>query len=171
MNTFFRAFFFSLLVLASPLESCSQNTMVDSSSFGAMLKTLLAHTVPEISVTGAAAEKDALFLDAREAAEYEVSHIANALYVGYDSFTLDSLVKIPKDQPLIVYCSVGYRSEKVSEQLIADGYTNVKNLYGGIFEWKNQGLPVVDESNETTERVHAYSRTWGIWLKNGKKVY
>jgi rhodanese-related sulfurtransferase len=145
--------------------------MVKSGSFGAMLHTLLSHTVPEVSATEAGQEENALFLDARERKEYEVSHIEDALFVGYDNFVLESVNNVSKDQPLIVYCSVGYRSEKVSEQLITAGYTNVKNLYGGIFEWKNVGLPVVNESNEMTEQVHAYNRTWGIWLKKGKKVY
>jgi 3-mercaptopyruvate sulfurtransferase SseA len=70
-----------------------------------------------------------------------------------------------------VYCSVGYRSEKVSEQLRQAGYQTVYNLYGGIFEWKNQGHPVVNAEGEPTERVHAYNRSWGVWLKKGDKVY
>ena len=66
---------------------------------------------------------------------------------------------------------MGYRSEKISEQLLDAGYTDVANLYGGIFEWKNQNQKVVNMDGQTTESVHAYNRTWGIWLKNGEKVY
>ncbi|MEL6718853.1 MAG: rhodanese-like domain-containing protein, partial [Bacteroidota bacterium] len=68
------------------------------------------------------------------------------------------------------YCSVGYRSEKISEQLLEAGFKDVSNLYGGIFEWKNQDHEVVDEKG-ATEKVHAYDRVWGFWLKEGKKVY
>ncbi|RYF52680.1 MAG: rhodanese-like domain-containing protein, partial [Cytophagaceae bacterium] len=35
----------------------------------------------------------------------------------------------------------------------------------------NQGNPVVDSTGKPTRRVHAYSRTWGIWLNRGEKVY
>ncbi|MDF9798803.1 hypothetical protein OKW21_004066 [Catalinimonas alkaloidigena] len=44
-------------------------------------------------------------------------------------------------------------------------------MYGGIFEWVNQGQDVVDSSGQPTEKVHAYDRVWGIWLKQGEKVY
>jgi len=38
------------------------------------------------------------------------------------------------------------------------GYTNVSNLYGGIFEWVNQGNNVVDDNNRITPKVHAYGK-------------
>jgi rhodanese-related sulfurtransferase len=150
----------------------AQSGSVEGWAYGAMLKTLLSHTVPEISVPEAAAEANRfLFLDAREASEYRVSQIPGARPIGYDHFNLAALDDVSKDQPIVVYCSVGYRSEKVSEQLRQAGYQTVYNLYGGIFEWKNQGNSVVAPDGTPTERVHAYSRSWGVWLKKGKKVY
>ena len=144
---------------------------VKSGPYRLMLKSLLHHTVPEMQVPEAARDRtNLIFLDAREPEEFAVSHLAGAIPVGYDHFTLATLPDLPKDAPLVVYCSVGYRSEKVTEQLRAAGYTHVSNLYGGIFEWVNQNHPVVDAAGPT-ERVHAYSRTWGVWLRKGKKVY
>lgn len=164
----------SLALLSLIVSSCltAQEATVKSNSYGLMLKTLLSHTVPEINVPDAA-EKPAntVFLDARERKEYEVSHIDGARFVGYDHFRLEEVSDLPKSTPIVVYCSVGYRSEKISEQLIAAGFEDVSNLYGGIFEWKNQGHTVVTPAGDTTEAVHAYNRTWGIWLKNGEKVY
>ena len=143
---------------------------VESTSYHWMLKALLSHTVKEISVQEAAEKKEAIFVDSREKAEYEVSHIKGAVFVGYDNLTLKPLKSVDKSQEIIVYCSVGYRSEKVAEKLIKMGFKDVKNLYGGIFEWKNQGHPVWNDSQET-EKVHAYDKKWGIWLKKGEKVY
>ena len=57
------------------------------------------------------------------------------------------------------------------EKLKAAGYRNVRNLYGSIFEWVNQDNPVVDNQGKPTQKVHAYSRTWGVWLNKGEKVY
>ena len=52
------------------------------------------------------------------------------------------------------------------------GYKEVYNLYGGIFEWVNQGNRVVTgENNSVTKQVHAYDKVWGTWLKEGVKVY
>jgi 3-mercaptopyruvate sulfurtransferase SseA len=59
----------------------------------------------------------------------------------------------------------------VAEKLTAANYKRVANLYGGIFEWVNQGYPVVDNSGKETGRIHAYNRTWGVWLNRGRKVY
>jgi rhodanese-related sulfurtransferase len=143
---------------------------VKSGAFRVMLKGLLSHSVPEISVPQAVEAQNTTFLDAREPKEYDVSHIAGALPVGYDHFNLESVAQLDKNQPIVVYCSVGYRSEKITEKLLKAGFKNVSNLYGGIFEWVNQGHAVVDETGQT-ERVHAFNRSWGVWLKKGKKVY
>ncbi len=145
---------------------------VKNKSYQFMLSTLLSHSVPEVSVDEAKAQLESIiWLDAREQNEYEISKISGALWVGYNHFSTEAISKLPRDKMIVVYCSVGYRSEKVAEKLIDAGYTNVSNLYGGIFEWKNQGNQVVDDTNQNTEKVHAYDSIWGIWLKNGKKVY
>ena len=71
----------------------------------------------------------------------------------------------------MVYCTVGYRSGKVVEQLRKAGYKNVYNLHGSIFEWVNEGNKVVNAKGVTTNRVHTYSKEWGKWLKRGTRVY
>jgi len=109
-------------------------------------------------------------LDARELAEFEVSHISGAKHIGYDNFDTSAVSGLSKESPIIVYCSIGYRSEKIAEKLLTMGFQNVSNLYGGIFEWVNQGNAVMTKG-EQTDRVHAYSRAWGIWLNKGEKVY
>ncbi|MCC7464932.1 MAG: rhodanese-like domain-containing protein [Saprospiraceae bacterium] len=159
--------FFWALVAALPAYS-----QVKSGAYSTMLKGLLSHTVPEISVQKAVKQQsNALFLDARELREFEVSHIPGAVHVGYDHFDMARLsLPADKNKPIIVYCSVGYRSEKIAEKLISAGYRQVSNLYGGIFEWVNHDFPVVNNSG-ATQQVHAYDRTWGVWLSRGEKVY
>ncbi len=144
---------------------------VNSTAYNLVLKGMLSHTVPAISVEKTAANDHAILLDARSPAEFAVSHIAGARFVDFDNFDLASLDDISKSDTLIVYCSVGYRSEKIAERLLAAGFDHIYNLYGGIFEWKNQGHPVVDATGEATDFVHAYSKLWGVWLQKGKKVY
>ena len=164
-----RKAFFSCMAL---MFSLLANAQVQDPAYDLLLKQLLSHSVREISVQEAVAKPTGiLFLDAREEREYEVSHIKSAIPVGYDDFTLATVKDIPKNQRIIVYCSVGYRSEKVAEKLQAAGYTNVVNLYGGIFEWVNEGHEVVGPSGHPTTKVHAYNAAWGVWLKNGEKVY
>jgi rhodanese-related sulfurtransferase len=145
---------------------------VESSAYNLVLRTLLSHSVPEISAQEAYLLKDSvLFIDSREINEYNVSHIKNALWLGYEKADLSALEAIEKNQKIIVYCSVGYRSEKIAEQLLQEGFKDVVNLYGGIFEWKNKDFPIINTQGEKTDSIHAYSKTWGIWLKKGEKVY
>lgn len=112
-------------------------------------------------------------LDAREKKEYDVSHLKDAQWVGFNSFDIKALKRkiADKNTPIVVYCSIGVRSEIIGEKLVKSGYRDVQNLYGGIFLWKNQGNTVVDTLNQTTEKVHAYDKVWGKLLTNGKKVY
>ena len=144
---------------------------VTNGSFNSLLKIMLKHNVKEITVPEAATKKNVVFIDAREKKEYDVSHIKNAVYVGYDDFNVSKLGNIQKGNEVIVYCSIGKRSEKITQKLLKAGYSNVSNLYGGIFEWVNQGNSVVDLNNKNTGKVHAFGRFWGQWLDKGEKVY
>ncbi|NND88562.1 MAG: rhodanese-like domain-containing protein, partial [Flavobacteriaceae bacterium] len=53
--------------------------------------------------------EEVIFLDAREIAEFEISHIPNAQWVGYNDFSETELTSIlqDKDQAIIIYCSIG----------------------------------------------------------------
>ena len=114
-----------------------------------------------------------ILLDAREWPEYKVSHLKNAIYVGYDEFKIESIQKkIPnKNTRIVVYCSLGIRSDSIANRLKKAGYNNVENLYGGIFEWKNNNLPIYNSIEKTTDSIHAFSKAWGKWVKKGIKVY
>lgn len=137
------------------------------------LKRLTKESVPYIKVDTLSSMNPIVLFDAREREEYEVSHLKNAVWVGAKTFELDSISpKIEeKDAEIIVYCSIGVRSENIGEKLMKAGYTNVHNLYGGIFEWKNKGYPVYDSEGNETEKVHAFNKHWGKLLKKGEKVY
>lgn len=113
---------------------------------------------------------DAVLLDTREKEEFDVSHIPNAIFSGYKDFNTDALKDLSKTDTIVVYCSVGYRSERIGEKLQKMGFSKVFNLYGGIFEWKNTGNEVVNAQGLTTEKVHTYNKKWSQWLTHGEKV-
>lgn len=136
--------------------------------FEAMLDDLLDGSVPQISTDVLAAElktgkQPPVLLDTRPEEEYAVSHISGARRVGFSDFSLDRLAGFDKSAPLIVYCSVGKRSELIGGKLLAAGFTNVRNLRGGLFQWANDGRPLVN-SGGATQTVHSYNRKWSQWL-------
>ena len=109
-------------------------------------------------------------LDAREKEEYDVSHLEGAVWVGYDTFSMKNVAGIDKNKPILVYCTVGARSQDIGQKLQAAGFTQVYNLYGGIIHWSNENKPLECDRGPT-QKVHTYSRTWGIWLTKGEKVF
>lgn len=149
------------------LTACGQPSIEST------LARLNRESVPYISVEELNSSADQVLLDARTLAEYEVSHLKDAFWAGYKKFDIGKIKAAypDKNTPLVVYCSVGVRSENVGEELIEAGYTDVKNLYGGIFEWKNKDYPVYTQKGHPTEKVHAFSRRWGKLLHNAEKIY
>lgn len=148
--------------------------MNSQNSLNALLHKYNSHQVPYISVEELRMHQlddNVVILDAREKKEFQVSHIGNAIFVGYNNFDETKLKDISKDEKIVVYCSVGIRSEDVANRIIKAGFKNVQNLYGGIFEWKNEDFPVIGANGKETEKVHAYSKRWSKWLEKGEKIY
>ncbi|MGI8956096.1 MAG: rhodanese-like domain-containing protein [Chthoniobacterales bacterium] len=113
------------------------------------------------------ADKDRIppvLLDVRTPAEYEVSHLKGARQVDPKADAQSAAKAIPKDAPIVTYCSVGYRSGEMAERLRAAGYTRVQNLEGSIFEWANEHRPLVRSDGEHVTRVHPYNAVWGRLL-------
>ncbi len=112
-----------------------------------------------------------IILDTREIKEFNVSHIKNAIYVGYDNFDLDEVLKkIKKDSVVIAYCSVGYRSGDITQQLKEKGI-DAYNLYGGVFNWNNTDKPLYSDTKTKTNAIHGYDKQWGKWLTKGNIIY
>ena len=170
-----------LFQLAFIQYACSQGPyfsdkqMCQDPSFDERVRKSLSFTVPVISVQHLKRNLDSyVILDAREKMEYEASHIPGAIFIGYNDFDMaNTLKRIPKSKEILVYCSIGYRSEKIGEKLLKAGYQDVSNLYGSIFEWVNQGYPIENGAGKNTNEVHTYSKRWGRWVNNKtiKKVW
>ena len=151
-----------------------EKATIESPAFDRTVSTMIKHSIPLIGVEELAKDQYSyVLLDAREEGEYAVSHLEGALFIGFDNWDKSVMEEIDKNAPIVVYCSIGVRSEKIGEKLQKMGYTNVQNLYGSIFEWSNQGYPLVDNAGYPTKKVHGYSWAWGKWMTNKEyqKVY
>ena len=169
---------FGLIISLLALEACGADSTTKTAApamlYQQLLRTLYRNTVPTLTPAALAQElaqpAPPLLLDVRAPAEYQVSHLQGARFVNFDSIATAQFADLPRTQPVVVYCSVGVRSERLGERLHALGFQHVRNLYGGIFEWVNEGYPVYDRTG-LTANVHPYSAMWSPWLKRGRKTY
>lgn len=163
------------------VNSCAQDIpenrpKVLNEAFDQEIAQTISFTIPTIGVEELHTqmqEEDIVLLDARKLKEYKTSHLPGAKHIGFLNIEQATLETIPKDSKIVLYCSIGYRSEKVAEKLQEQGYTNVQNLYGSIFEWVNQGHEVVNQKEVPTSKVHTYNKKWSQWVDNEevKKVF
>ena len=136
--------------------------------FDKLVDSYLDYSIPAISVADAYESKEKfIFLDAREIEEYNISHIDKAIHIGYDKFDIKTIKSsLSKDTPIIIYCSIGYRSEKIGEVLKNNGFQTVHNLYGSIFEWVNQHHPIYDTNGNQILTLHTYNKKWSKWVED-----
>ncbi len=147
---------------------CSQNDpRILDPSFARKLQSLLKHSVPELACEQLFKNQgDYIILDTRSNEEYLISHIENAIRVDYNVDHTSLPGNIDFKKKIVCYCSVGYRSEILATKLKSAGFTNVYNLYGGIFEWINQDFPVYDDTCMLVKKIHTYNRNWSRWVNN-----
>ncbi len=102
-------------------------------------------------------------VDARAASETSVSHLPGAVFYN-STAQIAQAFSSNKNQNIVIYCSVGWRSAKIVSELQSMGFTQVSNLEGSIFEWANEGLPVF-RGRERVKTVHPFDSTWQVLLK------
>jgi rhodanese-related sulfurtransferase len=82
-------------------------------------------------------------LDVREAKEMDKGRIAGSVNIPIRDLP-KMVAKLPesKTAPILTYCQVGYRGGIAMTTLRMWGYTNVRNIKGGLDNWVKAGLPV-----------------------------
>ncbi|WP_371802513.1 rhodanese-like domain-containing protein [Candidatus Lokiarchaeum ossiferum] len=87
---------------------------------------------------------DLIVLDVRTQSEYDSGHLNNSILIPLDELEnrLDELEEY-KDTEIIVHCRSGSRSQAASEVLVANGFSKIYNMIGGISAWNSAGYPTV----------------------------
>jgi rhodanese-related sulfurtransferase len=108
--------------------------------------------VPSIAPREAAAAVDAtaapdpatrpLIVDVREADEFAQERLAGVALLPISVFVARHR-ELPKDRPLLMLCAAGSRSTSATMYLLQAGWTDVRNITGGMIGWRQAGLPIV----------------------------
>lgn len=124
--------------------------------------------VPQMSTAELARRLDAdtlrpLLIDTRSREEFAVSHLPGAVWADGPVKIRALLRGVPRERPVVLYCSVGVRSSKAAADLLKDGRSDVSNLRGSIFQWANEGR-TVERNGKPVSEVHPYNEKWGALL-------
>ena len=78
-----------------------------------------------------------VILDVREPHEYDICRLPGSILIPLGQLG-QRLDELNSDDEIVVHCKLGGRSAKAVEQMEKAGFTNVKNLVGGIDRWSQE---------------------------------
>jgi rhodanese-related sulfurtransferase len=84
-----------------------------------------------------------LLLDVRTDEERALARIEPSLHIGLQEFVDRAPREIPTDADVVVYCHSGARSAQATMWMLANGWSKVRNLEGGIDAWSVEADPSV----------------------------
>jgi rhodanese-related sulfurtransferase len=140
-------------------------------------KALISVRFPDVRWVGAetlvdwmtgAETNELVLLDVRTPEEQDVSQLRGAQRLDAKHPNIEAL-DISEKATVVVYCSVGYRSAAIVDDLERAGIRNVYNLEGGLFDWVNEGRPVYREERRV-EEAHPFNRFWGLLLRKDRRA-
>lgn len=109
--------------------------------------------------------KPFVLIDARSPEEFAVSHLEGS--IRYEESIIEQL---NVNEPIVIYCTVGVRSNRVAKELSDKGF-EVYDMKEGILGWANNELPLVNPGGQATEKVHTYNKSFAHLLKKGTAIY
>ena len=87
------------------------------------------------------APQKTVLIDVRTAEEYGLGHIEGAQNIPLDELR-EHLPELPAGRPVYLYCGVGLRGYLASNILKENGFSDVRNLIGGLKTFKAATTPV-----------------------------
>lgn len=109
-----------------------------------------------------------VLLDVRTAPEFAMSHLPSAQRIDPSAAPATVRHWGSSNRPVVVYCSIGWRSSELASRLQKAGMTNLFNLEGSIFAWANEDRPL-ESGGKPAFKVHPYNRTFGRLLRPARR--
>lgn len=90
-------------------------------------------------------ESGVVILDVRTPGEFAEGYIEGAQLIDFQSGNFENeIASLDKDVTYAVYCRSGNRSGQAVRLMHDAGFHTVYNLEGGVIDWANQGMPLVN---------------------------
>jgi rhodanese-related sulfurtransferase len=120
----------------------------------------ISQGVPSITAAEAAAATDPasapdpatrpLIVDVRERDEFEQERVDGVALVPISEFVA-RFQDLPKDRQLLMLCAAGSRSTSATMYLLQNGWSDVRNITGGMIGWRRASLPIRTGPSEPGE--------------------
>jgi rhodanese-related sulfurtransferase len=128
-------------------------------------------TTADLERLMATAPERLVLLDVRAAEEFALSRITGAVHVDPAARSAAEVARRVgglEGKVVIAYCAIGLRSARllvrIGQALKEQGASELYNLEGGVFRWRNEQRRLVDEAGGDTRRIHPYSTLWRQFL-------
>lgn len=86
-------------------------------------------------------DPDYVFVDVRQPEEWEEGTIPGAVKISLGELE-DRLDELDKTKKYVMICRSGSRSNRASNILLENGFTDVSNLQGGMLAWEDNDNPL-----------------------------
>ena len=82
-------------------------------------------------------------VDIRTQKEFDQGHIPDVIHISFnDPDFLTKMSKLNKQEPVIIHCAKGGRSQKAGDLLEQAGFDLIYDYSGGFVDWKSKGLEI-----------------------------
>ncbi len=160
------------LIIVFPFFAMADNTLTDGEKKAAVYEMYREYKKDFPAVKDMAPkeamellkENRILFVDTRKDAEMKISMLPQAIS---EKTYLENQNQY-KDKTIVLYCTISYRSGKLTQELNKQG-VEAYNLKGGLLAWVLEGGKVYDEAGET-KRIHVYGKKWNYPARGYKTV-
>jgi adenylyltransferase/sulfurtransferase len=110
---------------------------------GGAVPAAAGSAVPQISaleladlLSAKSATPGVLLVDVRGTQERAIAGIPGARAIHLDEFRSGAATsQIPSDQPVVIFCRTGARSQEATRLLMEGGHPDVRSLQGGVLAW------------------------------------
>jgi hypothetical protein len=90
-------------------------------------------------------ESGVVILDVRTPGEFAEGYIEGARMIDFQGGSFETeIASLDKNATYAVYCRSGNRSGQAVKIMQDAGFLNLFNLEGGVIDWANQGMPLVN---------------------------